>query len=59
MTEYLCLSDLLDADTSSYEFFCTLPDNIKEKIEQEDVRSFDEMQRIAKQQRHDGGSYIN
>ena len=49
MAEYLCLSDLLDADLSSYEYFCSLPENIKQKIEMEDARSFEEMQSIAKQ----------
>lgn len=50
LAEYLCLSDLLDADLSSYEYFCSLPDNIKQKIEMEDARSFSEMQAIAKQE---------
>ena len=36
MTEYLCLSDLLDSDLSSYEYFCSLPENIKQKIEMEE-----------------------
>ena len=46
MTEYLCLSDLLDSDLSSYEYFCSLPENIKQKIEMEDARSFSEMQDV-------------
>lgn len=54
LAEYLCLSDLLDADLSSYEYFCSLPENIKQKIEMEDARSFSEMQSIARQEEQKG-----
>lgn len=54
LAEYLCLSDLLDADLSSYEYFCSLPENIKQKIEMEDARSFSEMQAIARQEEQKG-----
>ena len=50
LTEYLCLSDLLDSDLSSYEYFCSLPENIKQKI----ARSFSEMQAIAQQEEQKG-----
>ncbi len=43
-TIHLCLSDLLDQDLSSYEYFHSLPADIQQKIEASDVRSFDEMQ---------------
>lgn len=54
MTEYLCLSDLLDSELSSYEYFCSLPENIKQKIEMEDARSFSEMQAIARKEEQKG-----
>ena len=41
---FLCLSDLLDQDLSSYEYFHSLP---LEKIEESDVNSFADMQQIA------------
>lgn len=59
MAEYLCLSDLLDADLSSYEFYCSLPENVKRIIEEEDVRTFEEMQRIANRERNSSSSIIN
>lgn len=43
-TIHLCLSDLLDQDLSSYEYFHSLPQEIQRKIEASDVRSFDQMQ---------------
>lgn len=54
LTEYLSLSDLLDSDLSSYEYFCSLPENIKQKIEMEDARSFSEMQAIVRQEKQKG-----
>lgn len=48
----LGLSDLLDQDLSSYEFFKTLPENIQRQIEQEDISSFDELQKSAERIRH-------
>ena len=45
---YLCLSDLLDQDLSSQEYFNTLPNNVrKELLENDDVVTFDELQRQA------------
>ncbi|RPF42191.1 hypothetical protein EDD70_2530 [Hydrogenoanaerobacterium saccharovorans] len=41
---HLCLSDLLDQDLSSYEYFYSLPSDIQNKIKRSDVRSFEEMQ---------------
>lgn len=51
MAEYLCLSDLLDADLSSYEYYYSLPENIKKIVEEEDVRTFEEMQSVAEYER--------
>ncbi|WP_312645711.1 hypothetical protein [Hydrogenoanaerobacterium sp.] len=41
---HLCLSDLLDQDLSSYEYFYSLPAEIQSKVRRSDVRSFEEMQ---------------
>lgn len=40
----LGLSDLLDQDLSSYEYFYSLPSNIQQKIVARDINSFEEMQ---------------
>ena len=45
--QHLCLSDLLEEDLSSYEFFHGLPMEIQKKIEKADVGTFQEMQKIA------------
>ncbi len=45
--QHLCLSDLLEEDLSSYEFFHGLPMEIQKKIEKADVGTFQEMQEIA------------
>lgn len=44
---HLCLTDLLDQDLSSYEYFYSLPQNIQRKVEAKDVRSFDQLQSVA------------
>ncbi len=49
----LCLSDLLDQDISSYEFFHSLPEPIQKEIEAMDIGSFDEMQAFAYDHRMD------
>lgn len=45
--QHLCLSDLLEEDLSSYEFFHSLPHDIQEKIKQADVSTFAEMQQTV------------
>ncbi len=45
--QHLCLSDLLEEDLSSYEFFHSLPRDIQEKIKQADVSTFAEMQQTV------------
>lgn len=47
--QHLCLSDLLEEDLSSYEFFHGLPVEIQQKIQEADVSTFEEMQEIAGQ----------
>ena len=44
---FLCLSDLLDQDLSSYEYFHSLPLEVQKNIEESDVNSFADMQQIA------------
>ncbi|MBC8569350.1 hypothetical protein [Zongyangia hominis] len=48
---YLGLSDLLDQDLTSYEYFHSLPASIRHTLEQEDIRSFSEMQQIVARQK--------
>ena len=43
----LGLSDLLENDLSSYEYFNSLPKDIQNKIEQKNISSFEEMQSFA------------
>ena len=46
---YLCLSDMLDQDLSAYEYFQTLPSDVREALKREDgVTNFDELQARAK-----------
>ena len=46
---YLCLSDLLDQDLSAYEYFQTLPPDVREALKREDgVTNFDELQARAR-----------
>lgn len=42
--QHLCLTDLLDQDLTSYEYFHSLPREIQQKIIREDMGSFEEMQ---------------
>lgn len=44
----LGLSDLLDQDISSYEYFHSLPSKIQQKIIARDINSFEEMQSYVK-----------
>ena len=48
-TMHLCLSDLLDQDLTSYEYFHSLPEEIQRKVEDSDVRSFDELRSFVAQ----------
>jgi hypothetical protein len=45
----LGLSDLLDQNLSSYEYFYGLPKSVQKKISQRDVASFEEMRQIAEE----------
>ena len=49
---FLCLSDLLDQDLSSYEYFHSLPKELQNKIIMKDITSFEEMQAYVSQQRN-------
>ena len=43
MPEYVGLSELLDQDISSYEYFYSLPEDLQNKIIERDIASFDDM----------------
>ena len=46
---YLCLTDLLDQDLSAYEYFQTLPSDVREALKREDgITNFDELQARAR-----------
>ncbi len=47
----LGLSDLLDQDISSYEYFYSLPEDFRRKIQQRDIGSFAEMQSYVEELR--------
>ena len=44
---FLCLSELVDQDLSSYEYFHSLPMEVHKQVEKSDVNSFADMQQIA------------
>ena len=45
---YLCLTDLLDQDLSAYEYFQTLPTDVRAELEREDsITTFEELQARA------------
>ena len=44
---HLCLSDLIDQELTSYEYFNSLPPSAQRRLEQMDVRSFEQLQRCA------------
>ena len=47
LENHICLTDLLDQDISSYEYFNSLSEEMRRKIEHEDPTSFEEMQKIV------------
>lgn len=50
---YLCLTELLDQDTSSMEYFNSLPDDIRHKLLQDDdVRCFSQLQKRSNELRN-------
>lgn len=54
---YLCLSDLLDQDLSSYEYFHSLSDDLQKEIEKRDFCSFADMQHyVAEAKRNHRGN---
>lgn len=50
--EHLCLSDLLEQDLTSYEYFHSLPEELQKKLEQRDVSSFAEMQEYVRSKKY-------
>ena len=53
----LGLSDLLDQDISSYEYFYSLPEKIQQKIVMRDINSFEEMQDFVKNYKRDSKNH--
>ncbi len=49
----LGLSDLLDQDLTSYEFFHALPKALQQRIMDKDFGSFEDMAAYAAEHRHD------
>lgn len=41
---YVGLSDLLDQDSSSYEYYYSLPKEIQDRIKEKDLNTFEDMQ---------------
>ncbi|WP_295740588.1 hypothetical protein [uncultured Oscillibacter sp.] len=54
--DYLCLTDLLDQDLSSYEYFQTLAPEVQTALRREDgsVGTLDELQARAEHLRRSG-----
>lgn len=50
---HLCLSDLLDADLSSYELFHSLSPQLQEEVVEQDLRSFEELTAFLAEKRGD------
>ena len=48
---HLCLSDLIDQDLTSYEYFHSLPADVRQQVEESDVRTFSELQACADEYR--------
>ena len=46
---HISLADLLDNDLSSYEYYNSLPEDIRRKIAEKDIGSFQEMQTYVAQ----------
>lgn len=44
---HLCISDLLDQDMSSFEYFQSLPKNVRDRLMELDVRTFEDLQEQA------------
>ena len=51
-SNFVGLSDLLDQDTTSYEFFYSLPQELQDEIKEHDFSSFKAMADFVKQKRH-------
>lgn len=48
--QYLNLDDMLQQDTSSFEYFNSLPESIKKRLESKDICSFTDMQEYARKE---------
>lgn len=50
-SNFVGLSDLLDQDTTSYEFFYSLPRELQDEIREQDFSSFKAMTDFVKQKK--------
>lgn len=50
LSEYvhLCLTDLLDADLSSQEYFNSLPNRVRQRLIRKEISTFEELQECAR-----------
>lgn len=51
---HLCLSDLIDQDLSSYEYFHSLPAQVQTLLMQKEISSFEELQECAARVKRSG-----
>lgn len=51
-SNFVGLSDLLDQDTTSYEFFYSLPRELQDEIKEHDFTSFKAMADFVKKKRN-------
>lgn len=55
---YNGLPALLEEDLSAFEYFNTLSEPIKRRIEEADVNSFEDMQELAEELQQGGDSFL-
>ena len=51
-SEFTDLTELLDQDISSYEYFYALPRNIQDRLRKSDIHSFEELQEMTEKIRN-------
>ena len=51
-SNFVGLSDLLDQDTTSYEFFYSLPKELQDEIKKHDFSSFEAMTEFVRKKRN-------
>ncbi|MDD4700446.1 MAG: hypothetical protein PHV07_09395 [Oscillospiraceae bacterium] len=51
--QFTTLTEMLDQDTSCYDFYVGLPEDIKKGLQMLDISSFEEMQKFAAEHKGD------